>query len=180
MEVNLYNSTDAECPNDWEGGWRLASFNSRHLNYVHPDEYLLSDNIGMRRKLECNTAFVLSYHEHGQCLWSLGPGPNCPWDTRQVAGILIWEDNDWRPDMEKREADAVNFLKCYTDWANGNVYGFSIEEDGEVVESCDGFFGFDSESMFEEIRAHTKDAKEVKVSGEAEWLANYHDVKVAA
>ena len=182
LNVKLYNAIDTECPNDWEGGWRLVSFNSRHVNYEHPHEYLLSDNIGIRRKLECNTAFILSYHEHGLCSWSLGPGPNCPWDTRQMAGILIWTDNDWRPDMDKREDDARNFLKCYTDWCNGSVYTYAIEdEDSEEEEEYGGdWYDHDIDSMFEEIRHQTKDADEVKVSGEAEWLSNYHDVKEAA
>ena len=42
------------------------------------------------------------------------------------------------------------------------------------------WYSHDIDAMFEEIRHHTKDADEVEVSGDAEWLTSYHDVKEAA
>jgi len=191
LKLNLYHRDDPECPNDWEGGWKLVSFNPGHLNSDDYSNYILGNNefgevrpanIGIQRKLQVGTAFILSYHEHGSCIWSLeGSGPQCAWDTAQFAGILIWTDDSWRPEMGKREEDARNFLKCYTDWANGSVYDYSIEdEDGEELsEGGSEWYGHDLELMFKEIRSYTK-GHEVEVSGGAKDLADYHDVSEAA
>jgi hypothetical protein len=49
-------------------------------------------NPGLRSKLRTGLAFFASYYQHGRCVWFLpGEGPNCPWDSVRVAGLLVWE-----------------------------------------------------------------------------------------
>ena len=81
----------------------------------------------------------LSYYEHGLCLWSvageLPAGARCPWDSVAFAGV-------WLPDAETL-ASARNYggrtrrhfmrkrarqaCDAYTQWCNGDVYGYEIE-----------------------------------------------------
>ncbi len=93
-------------------------------------------------------SFLLSYFEHGNCLWSLsGEGIPCQWDTVNSAGILI------APTAHEANTDTARaILKEYTDWCNGESYWYSIEAEvevcahchdteWEVVDSCCGFIG---------------------------------------
>lgn len=159
--ISIYPDPDAENPGDWDG-WRLVSFGSRHIGFEAPDRYCkgldsfgvpLPGGIGLSRKLDCGTAFWLSYYEHGLCRWSLmGEGPYCRWDSVKVAGILLWEQpsRDLSSDYPSREAAARHFLDTYTAWANGEVYGYAIErlpsgsEPAEPLDSCWGFYGMDT------------------------------------
>lgn len=157
-------------------GWKLCSFNRRHVGYQGPDEFL-PPSLGLRRKLEVGTAFMLSYYEHGLCRWSLqGQGPQCQWDTTRTAGILLWEGDlkDLPKGYDKREKWAESMLETYTCWCNGEVYGYSIEEDGVQGDSCFGFYGNDLDYMAEQVRGLIN-GDEVEIEGDAKDLAAYHD-----
>lgn len=107
----------------------------------------------LQAKLDNGTAFLLSYYEHGLGKWSRqGCGTQCQWDTAQMAGILICPD-DWTPvDETSRERQIDKTLEVYSDWCNGNVYGFDIEDaDGDTIDSCGGFIG--SEYIVEHIKS---------------------------
>lgn len=104
----------------------------------------------IRKKLDDGTAFLLSYFEHGNCAWFRKDSRNMPdmrWDGVSLAGILLLPD-DWKPyapegeEPPTREKCVDEALEEYTDWCNGNVYGFTIEaEDGTNIDSCGGFIG---------------------------------------
>lgn len=150
---------------------RIVSFNSRHVNFQHPDEI---ENDPDR--------VMLSYYEHSLCRWSVAGtmgSHNCHhwgWDGVSVAGV-------WYPDKYLREDAAAQGLKpgsderrkqmetwaqqaCdeYTKWCNGEVYCVSVQaypakyegeypyddledyrfnEDAVYDESCCGFLGLD-------------------------------------
>ncbi len=171
--------------------WKLVSFNSRHYGYEDPYKYLtkvnkygeiVPANIGIKRKIDCGTAFWLSYFEHGQCEWSLkGHGYQCRWDTTQIAGILLWDTNikELPKTFEKREKWAESYLEAYTSWSNGEIYYYSIEdeESGKSIESCGGFLGNDDD-MFKLIKEQTKGYEIVRIKGNAKDLADYHDLQV--
>lgn len=177
--VTLLYDHDGECPSD-HGTWKLVSFCSRHAAFEHPDNYFAEPSIGFRRRLECGYVHVLSCYQHGGIVWSLkGEGPQCPWDTVQVAGLLIWQGSarEMRkhyPTLEERRNYARSFLQQYTAWANGECYGYVIEnEKGDHLDSCFGFVS-DADTMFDQIREYTR-GHEVEIRGDAKWLANYQD-----
>lgn len=165
LKIRVEHDQDVDNPSEeGDGQWTLYSFNRNHSSFKHPEELGLGalneqgnptvKNPGLRRKLDVGLAFVLSYFEHGGCIWSLkGAGPQCRWDTVQVAGLLVWENkpSDMGPkDFEGRRKDAAEFLKTYTAWCNGECYCYMVEdESGETVDSCGGFIGPDLDYMFE-------------------------------
>ncbi len=191
LTLTLHHDHDAECPADFDG-WKLFSFCTQHVNFRHPDEFGIrrdgtSDQIGFRRKLEVGTAFILCYFEHGNSCWfhaderPAGTEGDFRWDGVSVAGVLVWEQpvsGLGSKTFDERKDDARKFLETYTASANGEAYGYTLEnEDGELIDSCFGYF--DAEYMFSEIRQHTNDA-EVNVQGEAKWLADCHSVQEEA
>jgi len=186
LTLTLHNDIDIEMPDSGCDGWKLIPFNSNLVGYEDPSEYIagvneygevIPANIGIRRKLKTGTAWFAERYEHGNSVWSLiGEGPRCRFDTTRHAGILVWTGKPKEMPADMREKSARMFLETYTCWANGEGHGYTIEdEDGEHVDSCFGFFGNDMDYMFEQIREHTG-TQEVEVGGEADWLADYHEV----
>lgn len=154
----LYNDDSPEDPCAM-GEWTVHSFSPRHNAYKDPQSF---DFDAMRPQFEEGSAFMLSYFEHGQCQWSLqDEGADCPWDSVSKAGILVWQGKpeDMPGTLEERREWARGFLKTYTDWCNGEVYGYALtDEAGEHVDGCSGYYGHDLDYMFQEIRRATNGA----------------------
>lgn len=156
--ITVYPDPDAANPlKDWSEMGTILSLNRRHANY-HPGrvDELLEDH---------PDAVPLSYYEHGLCLWcvagELPAGANCPFDSVGIAGFWLpaaetlasaKNYGGWtrRQFMRKRARQACD---AYTQWCNGEVYGYEIErltdcphcgEEGrDFVDSCWGFYGLD-------------------------------------
>ena len=185
LTLNLYLDDCPENPLGWSD-WRLVSFSNRHLSYGDPSEYVgrlnrfgeaEPANIGLRRKLQVGTAFWLGYFEHGRCLWHLSGAPplgtagDYQWDGVALAGLLLWEGKpkDLGPDLATRRKYAAGTLQTYTEWCNGDVFCFALlDDEGEVVDACGGYFGSDGEHMAQEITA----ACEGRLIGEVEGNAS--------
>ena len=187
--VTLLHDSDLENPSDFEGAWTLYSFGRRHVNHRDPEDFFPNGkpSLAIRRKLAVGTAFVLSYYEHSGCAWSLrGQGTQCRFDSVDVAGILVWEHNPkdmGAGTLEARAADAEGFLKTYNAWANGDGYGYQVEEvitqpcghtEVKDVDSCFGFYGLDLEYMAERVRAAVG-GDTVEIRGEAKDMADVYD-----
>jgi len=181
-----------ESPCEWDG-WKFYSFNSRHTNYRNINEFLFPSfdekvkgkNIGIQRKLDVGTAFLVSCYEHSGIVYSLkGEGMQCQWDTTGIAGILVWEHspNDMgAKTYAERQEDARKFLEVYNSWCNGQCFGYTIEkmekcptcneEKGELIDSCGGFIGYEclKQILKEEHPELFVDEVELKVTGDAAW-----------
>ncbi len=174
LVINFWHDEEAEDPCDTDG-WKVYSFSTKHSNYMRPGD--VEDD--MRPKLEAGLAFLLSYFEHGQCLWALRGelpiGARCPWDSVGTAGIIVWEspEEDLGPKtLEERRKDAAAFIERYTHWCNGEVYGYTVEavtpcptcgkveETDEVdfdLPSCGGYYPDDIDGMVTDMKDHIGD-----------------------
>jgi hypothetical protein len=183
LRLTLGYDCDVEQPGSGSDGWKPVSFGRRHRNFEHPGRYCLDNpaNFGLRRKLQVGLAFWLSYYEHGLCRWSLcGDGPRCPWDSVEVAGILIWTGKPsglGAKTYDARARDARSYLEEYTDWCNGHCYWFSLEQDSLTPVTCGGFIG--TEHLTEAINEALAGGDQVSVAGEAASLARRLKLKVA-
>jgi len=175
--VTVRPDPDVGCPNDNDGWWKVVSFSRRHKNSgnlddwfrvrrwhsgIGPQRSLIPANVGVRSKLRAGTAFPLSYHEHGRCIWSLGGGgPRCPWDTVDGAGVVYFSGDlkDLKGmNYEQRAASAAAYLEEYTAWCNGDFLWYTAEEpDGTHVDSCGGMWP--ASYVLQEIKANNPDAK---------------------
>jgi hypothetical protein len=164
---------ETENPCEWSE-WEPISFGNRHINYKEPEDVGVKgiDSYGgviatqrLQRKLDSNTAFILSYFEHGDSIWFLkghgAPGSDCRWDGRKVAGLLRWNGKarDIGKTFEEREKNAKLFIESYTQWCNGDIWGYQVfDGNDEDVDSCLGFYG--SEHAKEEAKASMKSIME--------------------
>lgn len=78
---------------------------------------------------------------------SMSTGPfSCGWDSGQVGFIYTTEAKmkEFGVASEDVEACLKAEVKIYSQYLEGDVWGYQIEtEDGEVVDSCWGFYGHD-------------------------------------
>lgn len=175
---------DPTCPMENDGSWTLVSFIRRHAHFQDSDKYLrvtrdgiVPANVGLRSKARAGFFYVLDYYEHGEGRWSFrGHGAQCRWDTSRYAGVLLW--NNPPGDMgaktpEDRAKDAQAFLDEYNAWANGYVYGYTVETpDGEHLDSCWGFC--DVKYMLQEVNLEPGD--KVVIKGDASGAVHGDDL----
>lgn len=185
LRVTIGRDPDVESPLEMSD-WKLHSFGRKHINFTDPKELGLSystdvwdqpivNGIGLRRKLECGTAFWCYYYEHGNCIWGLTgnevPGVEFTWDGVRYAGMLIYEGKAKHlpKDCHQRRDLAKAILSKYTQWCNGEVYYYGTvdESTGDWVDSCGGFIG--TESLVEAI-AYSVKGHEWEVEEEWEYL----------
>lgn len=109
-------------------------------------------------------------YDHGGV--SLSPSPfSCPWDSGQVGYIFaerkVLKDYGVKIATAKVKAKIEDALKGeireYSAYSNGETYYWRLLKDGEVVDSCSGYYGDDVEYLFECARA-SMDA-ELKATG---------------
>lgn len=179
--IGIAGDDSPENPLDYSN-YELISFNSRHSNFGHPEELGWFKNgphptPKLRKLMEKDLAFVLSYYEHGDCRWQLQDGPKipgseCPWDSVRTAGLLIFTGalKD-APAKSQRAAAAQDLVSAYTDWSNGSVYEWFLEDKrGNTIDSLGGLFGlsYAEESLKEALAAMPP--KKLKLSDSNEYL----------
>lgn len=153
--VTLAHDSDAQNPLEGgDGMGRIQSLSKRHHNTISVEEFetLMADD---------KDAVALSYFEHGNCLWgvhgTMGGMPDFQWDGVSIAGVWT-PDDTLRDDPGKGRGKkltgkaragrmrelAAQACETYTDWCNGEVYGYIIEvyavrldDSGEVCEDRD-------------------------------------------
>ncbi|NTF17380.1 hypothetical protein G6L37_02990 [Agrobacterium rubi] len=86
---------------------------------------------------------------HSGSIWQVAAeNPfSCPFDSAR-AGIIALKRSEWGNGAESDEKMfefAKGVASTYTEWANGECYGYVIKnEDGDEVDACWGFIGMDA------------------------------------
>jgi len=77
---------------------------------------------------------------------------NCQWDSGTIGFVVVtkaqirenWNIKRVTKDyIAQAEGIVEGEVETFSQWANGDVYGFIIKEDGEETDSCWGFYGMD-------------------------------------
>ena len=103
----------------------------------------------------------LYLYEHGEVAISTTPF-SCQWDSGQVGYAYITREKAESEGLTDPAKIIEGEVETYGQYLNGEVYGFAVEdEEGNVIESCWGFFGLDSvkEEAFavaNSVRDHVK------------------------
>lgn len=100
----------------------------------------------------------------------------CPWDSGKVGFIFVSKatarnEYDWKllnkQRIEKLQKYLEGEVETYDQYLRGDIWGFEVLEDGEVSDSCWGFYGDDplTNGILDHLSA---DAKAVVRSGDFE------------
>lgn len=99
-----------------------------------------------KKMLKDGKAFLIDMYEHGDASFTLaGTGVNCRWDTTSNAGLIVLADyliDGISP--EQREQYAIDYLKEYTDYFNGDLYSVTVtNQRGDCIDSICCLIGTD-------------------------------------
>ena len=99
-----------------------------------------------------NIVLPVYMYEHGNIALSTG-GFSCPWDSGQVGFIHVSKDKVRKEYGVKRISQKTldkvhrvlkDEIETYSQYVNGDVYAFLIEDkDGNIIDSCGGFYGLE-------------------------------------
>ena len=155
--IKIFSDDHGESPREWDNLGTMVCFHGRYdlgdkHDFATPVELIVFQD----RK---DVIYLPLYlYDHSGITMNT-TGFSCPWDSGQVGIIYITYDqirkemvmpkgNKYRPiknitkNVYKYVIDRLRGeVKTYDDYLRGNVYGFSVEKDGEDVDSCWGFLG---------------------------------------
>jgi len=151
--VNVFYSDSAGNPREYHEN--LGTFFGFHRNYISPDTPPNSDPKTARVMAERGDNICLPvwlYDHSGTIYRAAVSNPfNCQWDsglfgfiycTRLEARKALGKKRLNIGDVETVKRWLIQEVKTYSDWANGQVFGFEVlDTDGEQVDSCYGFIG---------------------------------------
>jgi len=145
--------TDSESPREWDNLGRMICF---HKRYSLGDEHNASieelKEIVARPGVFSLPIFMYEHSGIGISTDNSRYPFNCPWDAGQIGYIYVTREKVRGEYSVKRISKKLarkvmevlqSEVDIYNQYLSGDVYGFSITRDGEVVDGCWGFYGFD-------------------------------------
>lgn len=160
--IKIEQDDDPESPRSWDNLGTMACF---HRRYSVPNETGL-DSADYGSWDELKAAIVKQYdpavilpvyaYDHSVLDISTRIEPywwHAAWDAGQLGFIFVSKEkarreHGWKVLTRERRAQLAEQLhaevKTYSQWVNGDVYGYIIEdENGGEVDACWGFYGCD-------------------------------------
>lgn len=138
--ITIQYDQDAESPADW-GNYIM---HQERNDFVDPDTDELTTEA--KRLIKQGILWPYDRYEHGNSVYRLTD------DTENNSGWIEFTPGYVKAvSFENRRNYADGDLDTYTQWANGEVYGYVIERDGVDLESLWGIY--DSDNAMEEAKA---------------------------
>lgn len=163
FRLSLYSDQDAESPLDWEEFVSIAFFHSRY-DYSHGlgKDFRSPEDYYEFAKETPVIALPLFMYDHSGITFNTG-GFSCPWDSGQVGYVFVTLDAarkefGWKHITKQRREKILDVLRGTVEtldqYVTGDVYGYVIsqvdedledweDEEGEHIDSCWGFYGYD-------------------------------------
>lgn len=165
---------------DWDGNVKYALFHKRYKlqndTDLHTPDY---NSWGEFEKVlikKYKTLAILPIYMYDHSNITINTtGFSCRWDSGQIGFAFINKEclKEWgyksRKGYEKAtkctlEEDIISNVELYADYLSGSVYMFNIKDlNGEDVNNCAGFYGYDHEKsgLLEHARS--------SIDGEISW-----------
>ncbi len=163
--IKIYYDPDAESPREWSNLGTLICWHRRYRlgdshHYDSPEAFLrdladVSDqsDLSMNQILERaeRKAVILPvflYDHSGLAMNTIGF--HCPWDSGQVGFVYVTLEAIRKEFSVKRVTKALREnakdilrgeIVTYNAYLSGRVYGYVIDQGGEEVDACWGYFG---------------------------------------
>ena len=162
-----------ESPREWDKLTTMVCFHSRYNlgddHDIDHNDYNGWDEMeeAIMRDEKPLVIEPLYLYDHSGITISTEPF-GCRWDSGQIGFVYITQENidsyglviggeeTWNDYLQRLSLRLKNEVKIYDDYICGNVYYYQIEdENGEVVDSCGGFYGdLNKSGMLEYLREY--------------------------
>jgi hypothetical protein len=156
--LKVLHDSSADSPRNWDNLGKMICFHrgydlgDKH-NY-NADDYNSWGEMEKAIIKEENPAVILPLYMYDHSGISISTSPfGCRWDSGQIGFVLVSkkqaleEFGGVRVSSKKKvkiESIIEAEVETYTQYVEGEVYGFQIvDEDNEVIDSCYGFYGTD-------------------------------------
>jgi len=153
--VKFYQDEDADSPRNWDNLGTMICF---HRRYELGDKHKLSveEAIELEKRADV-VALPLYLYDHSGLRMKVGsfqgllPQGHAEFDSSGVGFIYVTKEGIkkeygkvTKATLLKAKTVLENEVKTYDQYLSGDVYGYVIEdEDGEHMDSCWGFFGWE-------------------------------------
>lgn len=155
--IEIVYDTDPESPRMWDN---VGTIYSNHRNY-NPDghtldellenpDYQNEDGNFDQEKFDKDYIWLKIYaYIHGGTTIRCSSPYSCPWDSGLFGIIAVTKDDAIEKFGLKGGRDYIEKIlsaeiKELNDYYTGDVYGFRIKKEDELIDSCYGYYGDDS------------------------------------
>lgn len=189
--LTVYYDPDPRCPREWDNFGTIAAFHRDYAlgdiqdlrdvideldqskwSDAKIDDFYYSDDLGMVvKEMEKQGYTVLPVYMYDHSGITLSTSPfSCRWDSGLLGIIFVSRETvlkefGWKRITKERRERIVNILeseiKTYDQYVTGEIFGFVIEEDGNGLDSCWGFYNLadmedhissEHQDLFEELK----------------------------
>lgn len=186
-------------PREWSNLGKMVCYHRDYdLGDKHSfdkEDFLNGDNLmdGFEKGLRANginPVIILPLYLYDHSGISMSTRHSYPYNDRWDSGCVgfIYADRDTilkeysvkritKKVIEKATAVLVSEVKTYSEYIEGDVWCYSVEDsEGEVIASCGGYFGSDSKYMMEcaegEVDAEISSRRKEHFKKLAQWVRN--------
>lgn len=154
--LKLMYDSSPESPRTWDNLGTMVCFHNRYdLGDKHnysSDDYNNWEEMKKAIIKEENTAVILPLYMYDHSGISISTSPfSCRWDSGQIGFIFVSKEKALEEFggkivtaklKERIEKILEGEVETYTQYVEGEVYGFEIvDEDDDIIDSCYGFYG---------------------------------------
>lgn len=166
LTIKIEQDEDSMSPREWDNLGKITTWHNRYLlgdeqQKIGPEwlECLLNDyeydheftdrKIILERLQKYIIIMPVYLYDHSGISLSTSPF-SCSWDSGQVGFIHVSIDQikkeyGWKNLTQKRREKIQGYLeneiKTYSDYVEGNVYGYEIYDGDLFLDSCWGYIG---------------------------------------
>lgn len=144
--VKIWPDDYTDSPTEW-GNYTIVQFVDKDWSTYDNIENYCTENgkllPSMQAKIKAGVAFSFTYYRYSNTDGGFYKYPSNETNPDNIDGFIIFEREYIKnTTYEERKQYATEDLQTYTEWANGEVYGVTVETSaGEVVDTCGGFIG---------------------------------------
>lgn len=157
-KLKLVHDSSPDSPRNWDNLGTMICFHRRYdLGDKHSyssDDYSSWEEMKQAIIKEENPAVILPLYMYDHSGISISTSPfSCRWDSGQIGFILVSKKKALEEFggkivtaklKERIEKILEGEVETYTQYVEGDVYGFQIvDEDDNIIDSCYGFYGSD-------------------------------------
>ena len=156
--LKVVHDSNADSPRSWDNLGKMICFHNRYdlgdnHNY-NADDYSGWEEMKKAIIKEENPAVILPLYMYDHSGISISTSPfSCSWDSGQIGFVLVSKKQALEEyggvrvsskTKVKIESIIQAEVETYTQYVEGEVYGFQIvDEDDNHIDSCYGFYGRD-------------------------------------
>ncbi len=161
ITVEIFPDIEPQNPRDWDNRGVISCAHKRYSlsdegKEIPTDEFTCWDEVEQYLIKECGAVVILPlwlYDHSGISISTrsfVGRAHHAGWDSGRVGFIYatresIIEGQGWKKLTKERRAKVEGYLQreieVFNQYLTGDIYSYSVAVDGEVVDSCCGFFG---------------------------------------